>query len=291
MKLPEIAYARPATLADAVALLADPEAKLLAGGQSLIPMMAFRLATPTLLVDIGRIPSLDQISVTAAGVSLGARVRWRDIERSQHLADAHPLLVEGIAHVAHYQVRNRGTVGGSMAHADPAAEMPAIALACNARIEVFGVDGTRSISADEFLVGPLTTALEPTDVLTGIVLPSWPSSRRFAFEEFSRRRGDFALAGACLFYDLDEAGKIMDPHVVVFGATEMPLRVLELEQFLSGKPAVAATFEAAADVASGAIVATDDLHASAAYRASLFGTLVERGLKRSLMRAEAGRGH
>lgn len=291
MKLPEIAYARPATLAEAVSLLADPEAKLLAGGQSLIPMMAFRLATPALLVDIGRIEALDRISVSSDGVSLGARVRWRDIERSQQLAAYHPLLVEGTAHIAHYQVRNRGTVGGSMAHADPAAELPAIVLACEGQVEIFGVDGARCVSAAEFLLGPLTTALEPTDVITGVKLPPWPSSHRYAFEEFSRRRGDFALAGACLFYDLTNAGRISDPHVVAFGATEMPLRVSELERFLSGKPAIAATFEAAANVASDAIVAIDDVHASAAYRASLFGTLVERGLKRSALREEAGLVH
>jgi carbon-monoxide dehydrogenase medium subunit len=291
MKLPDIAYARPVSLQDAVALLADPEAKLLAGGQSLIPMMAFRLATPGLLVDIGRIPALDLLTVSDEGVQLGARVRWRDIERSRDLAAAHPLLYEGIAHVAHYQVRNRGTVGGSLAHADPAAEMPAIALACDARIVIFGVEGERMIPAGEFLLGPLTTALQPTDIVTGVILPRWPAIRRYAFEEFSRRRGDFALAGVCLFYDLDGAGQILAPHVVAFGATEMPLRVIELERFLAGKPADAATCEAAADVASDAIVASDDVHASAAYRKSLFGTLVERGLKRSLSRAGAAHDH
>jgi carbon-monoxide dehydrogenase medium subunit len=286
MKLPDIAYARPVSLHDAVALLADPDAKLLAGGQSLLPMMAFRLAMPKLLVDLVRIPALDEIRFDEDGVTLGARVRWRDIERDLRLAAEQPLLCEGIRHVAHYQVRNRGTIGGSMAHADPAAELPAIALASDAQILVFGADGGRVLAAQDFLLGPLTTALAPTDIITGVRLPLWPARRRYAFEEFSRRRGDFALAGACLFYDLDESGRIVEPRVVAFGATEMPVRVSALEQFLAGMQASLATCEAAADVASAAITAYGDLHASAAYRQSLFGTLVERALKRSMPRAE-----
>jgi carbon-monoxide dehydrogenase medium subunit len=291
MKLPDIAYARPASLHDAVALLADPDAKLLAGGQSLLPMMAFRLAVPKLLVDLARIPALDEIRFDEDGVTLGARVRWRDIERDLRLAAEQPLLCEGIRHVAHYQVRNRGTIGGSMAHADPAAELPAIALACDAQILVFGADGGRVLAAQDFLLGPLTTALAPTDIITGVRLQTWPQSRCYAFEEFSRRRGDFALAGVCLFYDPDGDGHIAYPRVVAFGATEMPVRVLELERFLMGKPASAATCEAAAEIASASIEAYVDVHASAAYRQSLFGTLVERALKRAMSRAEAPHGH
>jgi carbon-monoxide dehydrogenase medium subunit len=288
MKLPDIDYARPASLDEAVRLLADPDAKLLAGGQSLIPMMAYRLATPRLLVDIGGIPGLDSVVVHSDGVRLGARVRWRDIETNQNLPRAHPLLCEGVRHIAHYQIRNRGTVGGSLAHADPAAELPALALACDAVIVVVGAEGPRSIAAQDFLVGPLTTALQASEIITEIRLPAWPAGRRYAFEEFSRRRGDFALAGVCLAYDLDGSGCVVEPRVVGFGAPDMPLRVARLETYLAGRRLDRQTCEAAASIASAAIEAVGDIHAPAAYRRSVFGTLVERALLRSIDRTPGG---
>jgi carbon-monoxide dehydrogenase medium subunit len=283
MKLPEIDYARPTSLADAVRLLADPDARILAGGQSLIPMMAYRLATPSLLVDIGRIPDLNKIKFHADGVTLGARVRWRDIENEPRLLLEHPLLREAVSHIAHYQIRNRGTVGGSLAHADPAAELPALALACDAVIVVVGADGQQTIAARDFFVGPLTTALQPTDIITEMRLPTWPAERKFAFEEFARRRGDFALAGVCLSYALNDDKVIADPRVVGFGATEMPMRIGALEEFLLGRQLDAAACEVAG-VASGAVAAVGDIHAPPAYRRSLFGTLVERALIRSVAR-------
>lgn len=290
MKLPEVDYARPTSLDSAVRLLANPDARILAGGQSLIPMMAYRLAMPSLLVDIGGIPDLDRIGIGADGVTLGARVRWRDIENDPQLPLAHQLLCEGVSHIAHYQIRNRGTVGGSLAHADPAAELPAIALACEAIIAVFGADGRRELAASDFFVGPLTTALQPTDIITGIRLPAWPAGRKFAFQEFSRRRGDFALAGVCLAYELDANGTVADPRVVGFGATEMPRRIAEVEQFLRGRSINPEICKGAAKMASEAITPVGDLHASPAYRRSLLGTLVERALLESVSRT-AGTPH
>ncbi len=157
MKLPPLDYICPATLPEAIAALAvhGGNAKVIAGGQSLMPMLAFRLAAPSVLVDIGRLPDLKSISISAEGIDIGALVTWRDIERDAQLAQAHPLLAAAIAHVAHYQVRNRGTVGGSMAHADPAAEMPGIAVTCDAMLTIVGSTGTRILSADEFLTGGL----------------------------------------------------------------------------------------------------------------------------------------
>src|SRR4029077_14158517 len=161
MKLPAFDYACPATLAEAVALLASrDEAKALAGGQSLVPMMAFRIASPSLLVDLGKLSDLRQITIDNGGVHLGAMVRWRDIEDDARLAAAHPLLKAAVAHVAHYQIRNRGTVGGSLAHADPAAELPGIAVTCDAEIAVVGKAGARVIAAAHFFQGALTTALD-----------------------------------------------------------------------------------------------------------------------------------
>src|SRR6516225_9466548 len=185
MKLPAFEYACPATLDEAVALLAagDGDAKVLAGGQSLVPMMAFRIASPTLLVDLRRLAELRRIDITSDGVRLGAMARWRDIEDDARLDAAHPLLKAAVAEVAHYQIRNRGTVGGSIAHADPAAEMPGIAVTCDAEIAVVGAAGSRVIRADDFFIAPLVTALAADEVITEIRLPTWPSQRRWGFRE------------------------------------------------------------------------------------------------------------
>src|SRR6516162_166277 len=203
MKLPAFEYACPATLAEAVALLASrDEAKALAGGQSLVPMMAFRIASPSLLVDLRKLADLRQITIDNRGVRLGAMVRWRDIEDDSRLNAAYPLLKAAVSHVAHYQIRNRGTVGGSIAHADPAAEMPGITVTCDAEIAVIGSAGPRTIRAGDFFIAPLTTALAADEIITEIRLPAWPAKRRWAFKEFARRRGDFAMAGTALFYDV-----------------------------------------------------------------------------------------
>ncbi len=190
----------PAASQHAVALLAEhgDDAKIIAGGQSLMPMLAFRMATPKLLVDIGSIAALRRIAIDERGVTLGALVRWCDIEKHAELARAHPLLVEAVRHVAHYQIRNRGTIGGSLAHADPAAELPGIAVACDAEIEVVGPKGSRTIAAADFFVDSLTTALAADEMIVSMRLPAWKSGRCWAFEEFARRRGDFALAGVAL---------------------------------------------------------------------------------------------
>src|SRR6201997_714294 len=180
MKLPPFEYACPTTINEAIALLAshDGEAKPLAGGQSLVPMLAFRVASPTLLVDLRKVAELRQIRITNEGVALGAMVRWREILDDARLRTAHPLLLAAVEHVAHYQIRNRGTVGGSMAHADPAAEMPGIAVTCEAEIAVVGKSGARVIQAAEFFSGALTTALTPDEIIVEVRLPSWPKGRR-----------------------------------------------------------------------------------------------------------------
>ncbi len=280
MKLPAFDYACPTTLAEAVALLAahDGDAKAIAGGQSLVPMMAFRVASPALLVDLRRLPGLNEIKIDDTGVRLGALVRWRDILDDERLARAHPLLVAAVHHVAHYQIRNRGTVGGSVAHADPAAEMPGIAVACDAEIAVTGRAGARVIPAGEFFVGALTTALAPDEIITEIRLPAWPSSRRFGFEEFALRRGDFAIAAAAVFYDQDAAGRAANAHVGVIGVGDRPARLAPVEAVLNGARIDADVIARAAEATSAAVEPQADIHASAAYRRSLVGTMVERAL-------------
>src|SRR6202041_3876663 len=168
MKLPPFEYSCPEKLADAVALLAahGGEAKALAGGQSLVPMLAFRVASPSLIVDLRKLDELRRIDISEAGITLGAMVRWREILESAELRVAHPLLTAAIAHVAHYQIRNRGTLGGSLAHADPAAELPGIAVTCDAEITLVGAAGTRTIAAGEFFTGALSTVREPDEIIT-----------------------------------------------------------------------------------------------------------------------------
>jgi len=289
MKLPPLAYIRPSTVAEAVALLSGHagEALVIAGGQSLIPILAFRLAAPALLVDIGHLPELRGVHIGPEGVRLGALTRWREIGDSEALAAAHPLLVAAVSYVAHYQIRNRGTVGGSLAHADPAAELPGIAIACDAAVEVTGPEGDRKFEARDFFIGPLTTALEPGDLVTALHLPVWPQGRRWGFQEFSRRRGDFALAGAAAFYDLDSEGRAVLPHVAVIGVSGVPRRLGSVERMLGGRVLDEATIVQAGLAVGEAVEPMTDLHAEGEYRRALAATLVERALRQATERGPA----
>jgi carbon-monoxide dehydrogenase medium subunit len=282
MKLPAFDYACPTTLPEAVQLLAaHDDAKALAGGQSLVPMLAFRLVQPALLVDLRKLAELRGIAVAESGVTLGAMVRWRDIEDDARLATAHPLLKAAIAHVAHYQIRNRGTVGGSMAHADPAAEMPGIALTCDAEIAAVGKSGARVVRAADFVTGALTTALAPDEIIVEVRLPPWPAGRRWGFQEFARRRGDFAMAAAAVFYDADGRGRAINAHVGVIGVADRPLRLPGVEALLNGATIDAATIALAEAAAAAAVDPPDDVHAGADYRRALVGTMVERALRQA----------
>jgi carbon-monoxide dehydrogenase medium subunit len=282
MKFPPFEYAAPSTLAEAISLLASSRgAKALAGGQSLLPTMAFRLATPSLLVDLRKLEALEKISVGGDGARLGARVRWRDILDSKALKTAQPLLVAAIEHVAHYQIRNRGTVGGSLAHADPAAEMPGIAVTCDAEIRVQGPKGERVLPAGKFFTGALSTVLADDELIVEVRLPAWPAQRRWAFEELSLRRGDFALAGIAAFYDMDSGGKAMNVHIGVIGACMRPHRIAQAEKILNGRVIDEQAIRSAARAAEEALDPPSDLHAPAAYRRALAGTLLERALERA----------
>jgi carbon-monoxide dehydrogenase medium subunit len=280
MKLPPFEYACPTTLSEAIALLASHggDAKPLAGGQSLVPMMAFRVASPSLLVDLRRLNELRQIKIADDGVTLGAMVRWRDILDDARLRTAHPLLVAAVEHVAHYQIRNRGTVGGSLAHADPAAELPGIVVTCEAKIAVVGKSGARVIDAANFFQGPLMTALRPDEIVTEIRFPAWPAKRRFGFQEFARRRGDFALAAAALFYD-EDGGKARNAHVGAVGVADRPLRLTAVEQVLNGNKIDEVVIAKAEAAAAAAVDPADDIHAGGTYRKALLGVMVERALR------------
>jgi aerobic carbon-monoxide dehydrogenase medium subunit len=282
MKLPAFDYASPATIEEAVALLASRSgnAKIISGGQSLVPMLAFRLAAPELLVDLKQLQGLNRIVIAEDGVRLGAKVRWCEIERNERLKGAHPLLVEAIRHVAHYQIRNRGTVGGSLAHADPAAEMPSIAITCEAELTIVGPKGKRVDKASNFFRGSLTTSLAADEILTEIKLPPWPASRRWAFLEFALRRGDFAIAGVALHYDL-VGDKIADIHIGAIGVGDRPLRLHAAEAVLNGRRLDDVTIEDAAKAARESVDPPSDIHAPAEYRRALLTTLLARALRQS----------
>jgi carbon-monoxide dehydrogenase medium subunit len=286
VKFSSLEYLTPRSLDEAIALLEQhgANAKLLSGGQSLMPMLAFRLASCSILIDLKLLPGLDRITVTDRGVEFGSKVRWRDIEHDARLPAAHPLLSVAVKHIAHYAIRNRGTVGGSLAHGDPASELPALAVACSATIAVAGPNGRRSLPAEGFFLSPLVTALESDEVIVSLQFPPWPTERSFGFQEFSRRRGDFAMAGAIAFFDKDEDHNIRSSRIGVFGVADTPLRLKDAEEFLLRHSANSQTFEEAAARGVRSIDVRSDLHADSDYRRSLLATLIKRALVEATQR-------
>jgi carbon-monoxide dehydrogenase medium subunit len=286
MKLPPFDYRCPEGLTEAIDILAaNPgTARPLAGGQTLLPILAFRLADPAILVDLRRIPDLDRIQIDRDELRIGAMVRWRDIEEHAGLREACPILPDAIAHVAHYQIRNRGTVGGSLAHADPASEMPGLAVLCDATIEILAPTGTRGVPAASFFEAPLTTVLESSELIIAVSIPRWPAGRRWAFEEFAVRRGDFALAAIGVFYDQDASGRARNAHVGVIGATDIPRRLATAEAAINGQMVDDGVIEAAAAAAAAEVNPPHDIHASEAYRRALVATMTERALARAAAR-------
>jgi carbon-monoxide dehydrogenase medium subunit len=241
-------------------------------------MLAFRLAAPTLLVDLRKLDELRDITIGDRGVTLGAMVRWRDVLEHPRLRQAHPLLAAAVEHIAHYQIRNRGTVGGSLAHADPAGELPCIAVTCEAEIVALGLKGRRVIGAGEFFRGALLTALQPDEIITEIRFPAWPRDRRFGFREFARRRGDFALAAAAVCFDVVEQ-KFRNVRIGAIGVADRPMRLAAAERVLEAHDMTEAGIGAGAAAAAGAVDPADDIHASGAYRKTLIGVMVERALR------------
>jgi carbon-monoxide dehydrogenase medium subunit len=277
-------YRAPTSLEEALMLLdanADT-AKLLAGGQSLVPVLNFRLASPALLIDLNRIASLSGIREQPDGsLVVGAMTRNRSLETSAVVRRTNPLLHSAMPHIAHAQIRNRGTIGGSLAHSDPAAELPAVCLACDASLAVSTVQGERTLGAADFFIGLFSTALAPNEILTSIRFPAWPAGRRSAFLEIARRAGDFAIVGVALTLDLDAGGRCSDARIVVFGAAEIPQLIRESAQALRGAVPDALRIGEAARIARRRIVPRSDHHASAEYRSELVEVLTRRALERA----------
>ena len=277
MKPAPFAYCRPQSLEEVIAVLGEhgDEAKLLAGGQSLVPMLNFRLARPAVLVDLQRVEGLDEISVTDQTLSIGAMARQARVARSAVVAARAAILPEALRHVGHHQIRTRGTVGGSLAHADPAAELPAVVLLLEAEIEAQGPDGPRRIPAAAFFEGPYSTSLADDEVLTAVHVPSLGVDAWW-FGELARRGGDFAVAGLA-------AARIDGViRLVGFGVGWVPVRLSGAEAVLQAGPDTEATADAAAAAAHDEVDPVSDVHADAAYRREAIATLV-RGATRGLL--------
>ena len=281
MKPAKFDYFAPTHIIDALALIFDQgeNSRFLAGGQSLVSMMNFRIATPSALIDLNGIAELRNVHVETSGkLHIGAMTRIRQIETDPTIAAANPLLSAAAAHIAHFQIRNRGNIGGSLAHADPAAELPGIALACDAEIWLRGQCGDRTVKANNFFQGVFATELSDGELIEKIVFPAWPGERCWAFQEVSRRDGDFAMVGIAAWFDVDEGGQISNTRLAAIGAGETPLRLPSAETFLSGHPPGADLFAGAASAGSADLDPKSDIHASAEYRREVGAVLIERVL-------------
>ena len=289
MKPAPFEYIVPDSVAEATAVLAEygDEAKVLAGGQSLVPAMNFRLVQPTLLVDINRLADLDYVNKESGGLKIGALTRQRTVEKHALIQEYAPLLYETMPNVAHWQIRNRGTMGGSLVHADPAAELPVIMVALKARFRLKNAHSERWVTATDCFEGLFTTALTPEDLLVEIEIPFLPSRTGCCFVEFARRKGDYALLGVAAVLTLDEEGICSDARLVYLNAGEIPISAVQAEAMLIGERPTAELFEAVADMAAtNEINPSGDIHASEPYLRHLGRVLTKRALTNALARVQ-----
>jgi len=288
MKPPPFDYVAPQTLDEALetARQSGGEAKFLAGGQSLVPAMNFRLAQPSLLIDLNRIPDLAYIRQNGDGLHLGAMTRQRQLELDALVARHAPLLTEAMPFVAHPQIRNRGTLGGSLAHADPAAELPVVAVALEARLRARSTRGERWIEAGEFFQGMFSTALAPDELLVEVILPAPPPGTGTCFTEFSRRRGDYALMGVAAVVRLDPSGTCRDARLVFLNAGDGPTAAPRAAEMLVGRRIdEPAADRAALFAASEEIAPAGNLHATPDFQRHLARVLARRAILTAAQRA------
>lgn len=289
MKPAPFDYVIPESVPATLSILAEKgyDAKLLAGGQSLVPAMNFRLVQPTELVDINRLVELDYVRPSEdGGLRIGALTRHRTLEKSPLVADRAPLLYEAMPHIAHPQIRNRGTIGGSLAHADPAAELPVILVALDGRLVIRNQAGTREVAARDFFQGLFVTALQPEDLLVEVIMPRLKVGSGYAFVEFARRRGDYALLGVAARIDIDEQGICRRAKLVYLNAGDGPIEGVESAELLVGHEPTADVFEAAANVAvERELEPVGSIHASVSYLRRLAQVLTQRALEAAAKRA------
>lgn len=284
-------YFAPSSVQEAIGLLeqhSDRQAKILAGGQSLVPLMNFRLARPEVLIDINGLKELEYIREEGDEIVIGALTRERDVEVSELVRQKCPLLAEAISHIGHVSIRNRGTVGGSVVHADPSAEIPLALCALGGTMKAIGPTGEATFNPEEFFVTYLTTALEPSQVLTEIRVPALPRGASWAFKELCRRCGDFAITAVAAILFMDGKGTCTEARIAMGGVAPTPVRAVQAEALLAGQRL---SDELIAEVAKAAIGATDaesDYHASAEYRKDLTRVLVQRAVTEALKKAQEG---
>ena len=282
MKPPAFEYVRAESLEHAVETIGalGDDAKFIAGGQSLVPLMAVRLSWPSHLVDVSGVGELSGIVVAPDGaLTIGASTVQRTVERSAEVAAACPLLPEAISHIGHFPIRNRGTIGGSLAHGDPASELPLCAVALDAELATRRPGNVRRIiTASGFFIGPLMTNLEPDELVVEVRVPAWPAGAGWGFREFSRRCGDFAIVAVVAILRLADDGTITDGRIAVAGAGPTPVRVPEAEEVLHGRRPDSEVFQSAGAEVARSLDPHSDIHGSAEYRRELSAVLAERAL-------------
>lgn len=292
MKPARFEYLAPLELEEALESLQryGEDAKVLAGGQSLMPLMNLRLARPKVIIDINRLSKLSSISAGPnGGLVIGALTRQRAIERSATVIERNPLLAAAMPLIGHFQIRNRGTIGGSLAHADPAAELPAVSVVLGAEFVLRGARRERVIRAEDFFVDTMTTAVEPDELLTEIRIPGWRAGLGWAIEEISRRRGDFAMVGVAALVQIDANEACQEARIALFGVGAKPVRMPRAEGMLRGRAPDQQTLLEIARIVSADLDPDSDVHASAEYRQEVGGVLTRRALEKALLRAREGR--
>ncbi len=288
MKPAPFTYHDPRTLDELIGLLGKLEnAKLLAGGQSLMPMLSMRYVIPDHIVDLNRIPELCHMTKRDGRIEIGATMRQAVLERSELIAAYCPVIQEALHYVGHFQTRNRGTIGGSLGHLDPAAELPGIAALYDAMLHVAGPNGRRDVAIADWSVGYMTPNLEPDEALIGLSLTPWREPHGAAFVEFARRHGDFAIVGAGCLLALDSQSRIRRASISLVGVDVKPVRLTEAEAALNGAPPTAEAFAEAAEAARR-LECLSDTHVSAAYRQRLAATLTRRALVLAAERTQGG---
>jgi carbon-monoxide dehydrogenase medium subunit len=288
VKPPPFDYAAPTSIDEALALLStSEEARPLAGGQSLVPLLNMRFARPTMLVDLERVSGLAAVEHLNGTVRIGAMVRQRTLETDRRLRDRLPLLADAAGFVAHVAIRTRGTVGGSLAHADPAAELPAAAIALGARFVVRGVDGARVVRAGEFFLGPYTTAVGPGELLEAVELDAPPAGTGWAFLETARVHGAFALVGVAALLGLDPGGRVAQARLALCGVGGVPYAPEWLDDALLDERAGERTFAAIADRVVGSIEPHGDGHAGPEYRRRIASVVTQRAFLLAAARARS----
>ncbi len=283
-------YERPSSLTETLDRLATvgEDAKVLAGGQSLIPLMAMRLARPSVLIDVNRVEDLTFEADRGDYLELGALTRQRVAERSDVVRRTAPLLREALGHIGHPQIRNRGTIGGSLAHADPAAELPTVAVALDATMVIQRAGGERTVAAPDFFTGFFTTVIEPEELLTSVRIPLLPPHAGCSYKEFSRRHGDFAIVGVAAVVVLGGDATISQARIALSGVGSVPVRAAGAEAVVTGQRPATELWEAAGSEAARDIEPTSDLHGSAEYRRRLAAHLVADALETAAGAASGG---